>query len=447
MAVLINPDDEGIESAVNCLRAGGIVAFPTESAYALGAWTGSGEALLKLEKLKNRPVDQGFPLLVPSTDFARAMLKRPEGPAWELAEKNWPGGLTLVDVPLRKVPREVSSELGVGIRVTKHPWSKRMVEVFDGSVTCTSANLRGDPPAIRSDEISEKLLHQVDMVVEGNAGGEMVSTVITPRAWGIQVIREGPVEVDKELQITDDRILRGRALVFQPRLGYRFSIDALLLAGFVKDTLVAGKKSSVSAVELGTGCGVVSICLAKKLEEHSIDISVTAYELQNRLGDLAEMNVELNEMSSFIKVVKRDFKTLADMKEKPWVDLVFSNPPYRPVGTGRQSPCKEKELALGETACSMEDVAVTGGALLRSGGVLCVIYPAKRLSELIRVFSGNNLYLQTIMLVYPRRRSAANRVIASFRRGDAERPIDVLPPFIMYEDDGRETSGLQSIVV
>jgi len=443
----ITADTEGIETARKCLTAGGIVAFPTESSYALGASVQSTEAMNRLAHLKNRPSDQGFPILAPSTDYAASLIENPNGPAWDLAKKSWPGGLTLVTKTCAELSHHVTTKLGAGIRVTKHPWSQELVESFGGPVTCTSANLRGGPPALGHEEIPAAVAENIDMIIKGSAGREPVSTVITPRAWGIEVLRQGPIEVERSLHITGDRILRGRVFLLQPKVGYRFSIDALLLAGFVKDCFFNSRNKEVSALELGTGCGVVSLCLAKRLDEIPLDFKITAYELQERLGSLAELNASLNGMSNQISIIQEDFKTGLPNRacENTQMDLVFSNPPYRPVGTGRQSPCKEKELALGESACSMEDIAMFGSGALKHGGALCVIYPAKRLSQLTRVFGANNLFLNKIRPVYARPGCKANRVLALFLRGESNRSTELLEPLTLYQSNGEETAELKDI--
>lgn len=300
------------------------------------------------------------------------------------------------------------------------------------------------------------------MVVEGRSGGQDVSTVITPRAWGVVVLRQGPVKIPEEVQITDDTAHRGRVRLLQPKKGYRFSVDALLLAGYVEAEILGNqqlsKKQEVSAVELGAGCGVVSLCLLSSLRHRKGDATggrspaplITALEIQPRLADLAQLNAELNSFQEQFYLRAEDYTLyLREKKSLPWVkrplDLVFSNPPYRTLGSGRVSPDKEKEIALGEEACTMEDVVRFGAYFLAEKGVLCVIYPTARLAELVSVCASSRLYLRRLKPVYSKFGVDSKRVLATFGKKDPSRVSRVEGPLIMYQS-GEETAALKAIV-
>jgi tRNA1Val (adenine37-N6)-methyltransferase len=120
----------------------------------------------------------------------------------------------------------------------------------------------------------------------------------------------------------------GGSKILQKKAGYRFSIDALLLAHFAH--IRPGEK----VIDLGTGCGVIPLILIFRRKAEK----VMAVEIQPSLADLARRNVRLNRMASRVRIWERDFRQLKGPAWMAGFDVVLANPPYRPIGAGANQP-------------------------------------------------------------------------------------------------------------
>jgi tRNA1Val (adenine37-N6)-methyltransferase len=186
-----------------------------------------------------------------------------------------------------------------------------------------------------------------------------------------------------------DRFLDGRLSLIQSETGYRFSIDALLLAGF------ATMKEGDLVVDLGTGCGVIGLILlfsgpVKK---------VWGLEIQEELSNQAARNVTMNGCSTRMAVVRGDI-TRVPFRDA-CVDAVVCNPPYRKPRSGRINPHPERAIARHEILIGQEGIARAASFLLKPKGRFAIIYPAERLADLFANLRRVNLEPKRLRLVYP----------------------------------------------
>ena len=157
----------GTEKAVQVLRSGGVVAFPTDTLYGLGADVFCTTAVERVFAIKERPVGVPMPVLIPSpNDLTKVAIEVPDL-AWALADSFWPGGLTIILKRSVDVPDLVSGGRDtLGIRITNHPVAQAMIEGFGGPVTGTSANISGGDNPTSWQEVKRALGDRVDHVVE-----------------------------------------------------------------------------------------------------------------------------------------------------------------------------------------------------------------------------------------------------------------------------------------
>ena len=153
---------------------------------------------------------------------------------------------------------------------------------------------------------------------------------------------------------TLDAFYHGRIRVLQGKKGYRFSVDAPLLADFVRT------REGDEALEIGTGSGIIALLLSVKPFRR-----VTALEIQAGLADLARRNVALNGLGGRIEVVEADFRTYEPGRK---FDLVFSNPPYIGKATGFLSASAEKSAAKHELHGAIGDFMRKTAEWLAPGG-------------------------------------------------------------------------------
>ncbi len=225
-----------------------------------------------------------------------------------------------------------------------------------------------------------------------------------------------------ESQITRDTLLRGRVKLLQPRDGYRSSLDPVLLAGFLAPPFGW-------FLDIGCWTGALSFLLLAQ----DAAASGLGVEIQARLGELAERGRVENGFHDRWRVV------LADAR-KPGVvptaafDLVATNPPFRPVGTGNLPPDTEKALAHHEVTLTLDDWLEVASGALRPAGRLATIFPFDRWPELREGLSARGFSVARSRLVVPRAGGAPGRVLVEARRGGSEAPAE--PPLVVHDSAG-----------
>lgn len=235
--------------------------------------------------------------------------------------------------------------------------------------------------------------------------------------------------------IITEILSQGRLKILQKKKGYRFSIDAAILAYHIH------LKDTETAVDLGTGCGIIPIILAHRIASARI----YGIEIQEDLAELASRNVKLNRMDDRITVVHADIKDLRSHLEPGAADVVFSNPPYRKVVSGRVSPEPERAVARHEIKASLSDVVSVAEKLLRHSGRLVVIYPAERAADLIVKMRASRLEPKRLRLVHSRLHSEAELIVAEgLKHG---RPgLKVASPLILCKTDGSYTDEVKEMI-
>ncbi|MEN6489714.1 MAG: tRNA1(Val) (adenine(37)-N6)-methyltransferase [Smithella sp.] len=233
---------------------------------------------------------------------------------------------------------------------------------------------------------------------------------------------------------TLDEILNGLVRVFQKKRGYRFSIDALLLAHFV--SLQARSK----ALDLGTGSGIIPLILANRFPH----TSWTGLEIQANMAQLADKNVQLNGLQERIAIVHGDARKSRNMFAAHFFDAVTCNPPYRKINSGRINPGEEKAIARHEIEGSLKDFLHAAKYLLKPGGKFFAIYPAKRLVELVSLFRASSMEPKRMKLVFTNEASNAVFVLAEGRYGSREE-LKIEPALFIYDQDKRYTRQMNDI--
>ena len=187
--------EKQIKLAIAILKKGGIVAFPTDTVYGLGANPLNAQAVARIYKVKRRPHNLPLPLLLAEkSDLLRVANVVPEI-AWQLAERFLPGGLTLV---LRKSPWVPSAVTAggdtVAVRIPDHPVPIALIRGLGTPIVGTSANLSGRPSPVTAEEVREQLGDEVDLVINGGrCPGGTESTVLDISGKVPTLIREGAI--------------------------------------------------------------------------------------------------------------------------------------------------------------------------------------------------------------------------------------------------------------
>jgi tRNA1Val (adenine37-N6)-methyltransferase len=241
---------------------------------------------------------------------------------------------------------------------------------------------------------------------------------------------EEPVQPDETLEPFG----QGRLWVFQKKHGYRFSLDAVLLAGLT-DLRTGGR-----VMDLGTGCGIVSLILACRFPH----CSLVGVESQPALAALAERNVLLNGLTGHVEIMADEMQNLPQRFPGECFEVVVSNPPYRPLGSGRLNPEAERAIARHELHGSLELVAQSANYLLPTKGRLALIYPAWRLVHLCAQLRSLHLEPKTLRLIHSLPGEEARLVWVEARKGGGE-DLKVLPPLIVYQSPGCYTAEMEEL--
>jgi tRNA1(Val) A37 N6-methylase TrmN6 len=228
---------------------------------------------------------------------------------------------------------------------------------------------------------------------------------------------------------TLDTFYHGRIRVLQRKTGFRFAVDAPLLADFIQT------QETDCCLEIGTGCGIISLLLSIKPFSH-----ITAVEIQETLADLARRNVCLNGLEERITVICTDFLTFQPARK---YDVVFANPPYIPAHTGRVSTSLEKSIAKHELKCDIFDIMQKTSEFLKKKGKAYFIFSAKRRQDFSQAVRKGGLKMRISRLVYPRLGRHANFFLAEC---DFFSPLEKeLPPLILFDKQGQYSAEAQEI--
>ncbi|EGA71024.1 Sua5/YciO/YrdC family protein [Vibrio sinaloensis DSM 21326] len=184
---------ENFDQALNALKQGEVIAYPTEGVFGVGCDPDNPEAIEKLLTLKQRPVEKGLILIAASyqqllpyideTQLSEEQLKR--------VHQTWPGPVTWIMPCSDKVSSWVSGQFdSIAVRVTDHPLVQKMCNAFGKPLTSTSANLTGEPPCMTTEEVYRQLGDKLVAVLEGETGGRDKPSEIRD-AKTSQVLRQG----------------------------------------------------------------------------------------------------------------------------------------------------------------------------------------------------------------------------------------------------------------
>jgi tRNA1Val (adenine37-N6)-methyltransferase len=237
-----------------------------------------------------------------------------------------------------------------------------------------------------------------------------------------------------DFDASDD--LRHRPLVIhQPRTGYRYNIDSFLLASFV--TLRKRDK----LIDLGSGVGVIGLLLCARFPA----CSVWGIEIQERLFRFAEENRRENGLEERLRNVLGDYRKTGELPSGVSFDSAVSNPPYRPVGTGRLNRDDERTVARHETAGGLSDVVSAARSVIKPGGRLFLIYPAWRTVDLMASLRSGDFEPKRVRFVHTREGEGARMVLIEARQGGGTE-LTVLPPLYIWKVPGTYTDEVGPMV-
>jgi L-threonylcarbamoyladenylate synthase len=185
--------DANVARAAEVLKAGGLVAFPTDTVYGVAALPWNVDAVLRLYEVKQRPSDLPIPLLLSDADQLSRVAMLPDR-FKQLLARFWPGGLTLVLPKTEIVSDAISPRSTVATRIPDLPLARRLIREAGGVLAVTSANVSGQPSSINAQEVEEQLGGRIDLILDGGpCRGGVPSTILDCSVSPPLLLRRGAI--------------------------------------------------------------------------------------------------------------------------------------------------------------------------------------------------------------------------------------------------------------
>ena len=195
MKTQIIPADSpnAIQRALEILNAGGLVAFPTDTVYGVGALAFDGKAVESIYVAKDRPIEKAIPVLLGDAEQVDKVASRVPDMARRLAARFWPGPLTLVVPKLPSLPESVSATDTVGLRVPEHEIARALLRAA-GPMAVTSANISGKESPSAAEEVFAQLGGRIALILDGGqTPGGIPSTLVDCTGSAPKILRAGPI--------------------------------------------------------------------------------------------------------------------------------------------------------------------------------------------------------------------------------------------------------------
>jgi L-threonylcarbamoyladenylate synthase len=197
MTLLLPANVEAVQTALDILQRGGLVAFPTDTVYGVGALAFDGKAVESIYVAKMRPIEKAIPVLIAdAADMEKVGMDIPEV-AYQLAARFWPGPLTCIIPKQPTLPEAVSATDTVGVRVPDHEVARTLLRAA-GPMAVTSANISGQPSPSTAQEVFAQLGGRIDLIIDGGTTpGGVPSTLVDCTGAELKILREGPLTLEE----------------------------------------------------------------------------------------------------------------------------------------------------------------------------------------------------------------------------------------------------------
>jgi L-threonylcarbamoyladenylate synthase len=171
--------DQAISTAASAIRAGGVIAYPTEYCFGLGCDPRNEQAIARLLKIKNRQAEQGLILIAADIEQVCDYVDLASSPLREKIERSWPGPNTWTLAALESVSRFISgNHTTVAIRISGHVLSKQLCEEFGGAIVSTSANRHGQDALLHADAVRKEMSVELDYIIDAPVGDARSASTI-----------------------------------------------------------------------------------------------------------------------------------------------------------------------------------------------------------------------------------------------------------------------------
>ncbi|MGD2049532.1 MAG: L-threonylcarbamoyladenylate synthase [Chloroflexota bacterium] len=195
---LLKAEQSGsIEEAARLLKEGHLIAFPTDTLYGVGADTFNPRAIQKLFVAKARPLEKGIPILLSDVEYLGEIVSQAPDLAMTLAQRFWPGPLTLIFPKSNHIPGIISPDDTIAVRIPDNDVARKFIRAAGGAVVTSSANRTGEPPALDAQEALAALGDSIAAVLDGGKVSlGIASTIVDCTVSPPQILRHGPLTAE-----------------------------------------------------------------------------------------------------------------------------------------------------------------------------------------------------------------------------------------------------------
>lgn len=233
-----------------------------------------------------------------------------------------------------------------------------------------------------------------------------------------------------------DYLLAENLRIIQSPSVFAFSLDAVLLARFVYVPIQKG-----NLIDLCSGNGVIPLFLSARTKG-----KITGVEIQERLYDMAVRSIEYNGLENRLEMILGDIKDMPKKLGYGKFDVVTCNPPYFTTPSkGEINPNEHLAIARHEILCTLEDAIKASSDLVRQGGKVAFVHRPGRLLDIVTFMRQYRLEPKRIQFVYPKMGKEANTILVEGIK-DGSPDLKILPPLIVYQDNGEYTPEIREIL-
>lgn len=243
-------------------------------------------------------------------------------------------------------------------------------------------------------------------------------------------MRDKLVREDESL---DDLQLKG-IHVIQKKEGFRFGVDAVLLANF------AQVKNGFEVMDLCTGTGIIPFIIAGKTGAKNI----SGVEIQDEMVEMANRSIQFNELQDKMKFYNGDLTDLDFVKSLPKADVVTVNPPYKLHNSGIINPNDKMAIARHEICCTLEDVIIACRILLKDNKRMYMVHRPDRLADIITIMRKHKIEPKRIQMIHPNTKKPPNIVLVEGQR-DGGAFLKWEKPIYVYNDNGGYSDQIKEL--
>ena len=246
-------------------------------------------------------------------------------------------------------------------------------------------------------------------------------------------MRDLDLSLVKDGETLDDLQLKDICII-QKREGFRFGIDAVLLANF------ANVKKKHKVMDLCTGTGIVPFIIKGKKEPEKI----VGLEIQNEFVEMANRSIKINGFNDTMEFLHGDLKDKELLKSVGRFDVVTVNPPYKLEKSGIVNPNEKYAIARHEVMCNLDNVIEACRIVLKDNGRLYMVHRPERLADIFCIMRKYKIEPKRVQMVHPNTKKPANILLVEGQR-DGGAYLKWEPPIYVYNDDGSFSKEINEI--